>query len=444
MIDNIKTALPRYPAEKLEPYTEGGSEALISYRGYTVESFLKAYKEAGPLFVTEVNNKEEVCFGGLEANDLAWRSPDNWSYGQAVSVFREELSRFHLTQLDREPHRRKRRLLNKAFKNSSVMSGMPQMAETIAKGLAWIEGKDIELHEALMIIYTRAQALTAVKAAPTYDMIERMVDFEEGFIGALFKHKEERELIYNRSRYLDKKAIVIDFLHEIVKSRLRGEEVDDLLNAIIYQKTSASIEPLSEEELIYDAYLLLIAGTGNTSKTICYALNALANDLEWLGKLQNELDGFDPRSLAGGMSAFPLMKATLLEAERLFPAAPVLPRVPAADMEFLGYPLEEGSSCLHLSTLMHFDEAVYEDPYTFKPQRWIDNEYPKAAHGTFGGGSHICLGMNVSHLQMPLTLGYLISRYNFEITSSPKVENYAYPEEVDSQTVRMYIKLLKK
>ncbi|MEM1223283.1 MAG: cytochrome P450 [Verrucomicrobiota bacterium] len=444
MIEDIKTSLPHYSSDNLETYTEDGSDSLISYRGYTVESFLKAYREAGPIFVTDVNGKEEVCFGGLDANEQAWRTPDKWSYGDAVAVFREELSHLHLTQLDREPHRRKRRLLNKAFKNSSVMSGMPAMAQTIAKGLAWIEGKDIELHETLMIIYTRAQALTAVKVNPTDDMIERMVDFEEGFIGALFKNKEERQLIYNRAFYLEKKSIVIDYLHEIVKSRLRGEEVDDLLNTIIHQKTSASIEPLSEEELIYDTYLLLIAGTGNTSKTICYTLNALADHPEWLAKLTEELEGFEASKLAGGMGEFPLMKATLLEAERLYPAAPVLPRVPAEDIEYLGYLLKAKTSCLHLSSLMHFDDSVYEDPFMFKPQRWLDHNYPRSAHGTFGGGSHICLGMNVSRLQMPLTLGYLLSQYNFEITKAPKVENYAYPEEVDSQTVRMNIKLTQK
>jgi len=103
-----------------------------------VESFLRAWREVGPVFTTEVNGIEEVVFGGLDANEQAWRSPDDWSYGEAVAVFREELSELHLTQLDPDPHRRKRRLLNKAFKTSSIMESMPAIAEQIMQGIAAI------------------------------------------------------------------------------------------------------------------------------------------------------------------------------------------------------------------------------------------------------------------------------------------------------------------
>ena len=130
-----------------------------------------------------------------------------------------------------------------------------------------------------------------------------------------------------------------------------------------------------------------------------------------------------------------------MEAERLFPAAPVLPRVPAEDMDFIGHYLNKGSHCLHMLTLMHFDESIYEDPFQFKPQRWLDHSYPKQAHGTFGGGSHICLGMNVARIQMPITLGFLLSNYNFMVTKTPKKENYKFPNEVDSSTVRMNVRL---
>lgn len=433
--------IPFYPPELLEKSGEQDSSALVDYRGYTVESFLGAYRKAGPVFRTEVNGLEEVVIGGLEANELAWRNPDQWSYGEAVAVFREELSKVHLTQLDRDPHRRKRRLLNKAFKSSSIMGSLPEIAEQVETGLQSIAGQEVELHQALMRVYTRAQSVSAVKHELSEEMVRKMVDFEEGFIGALFMKDEERALVYNRASYTDLKNEVLGYLHTIVKDRLDGGSAGDLLDLIIHQKTSETMEPLSEEELVYDAYLLQIAGTGNTSKTLCYCLNALSENTEWSERLRAEIGHFDAGAMSRGMKDFPLMKATLMEAERLFPAAPVLPRVPSEEIEFLGYPLAKGAHCLHLVSLMHFDETIYEDPFTFDPQRWLDNDHPKQAHGTFGGGSHVCLGMNVARLQMPLTLGYLLSGFDFEITKKPLVENYAYPGEIDSKTMRIGVKL---
>jgi Cytochrome P450 len=122
----------------------------------------------------------------------------------------------------------------------------------------------------------------------------------------------------------------------------------------------------------------------------------------------------------------------------------VLPRVPAQDIEFLGYPLAKGANCLHLVALMHYNEEIYEEPFRFKPERWLEHDYPKNAHGVFGGGTHTCLGMNVARIQMPLTIGYLLSGYDFEVTKAPMVENYAYPGEVDSQTLRIGVKLKQK
>ena len=80
-----------------------------------------------------------------------------------------------------------------------------------------------------------------------------------------------------------------------------------------------------------------------------------------------------------------------VETERMFPAAPVLSRVVEEPFEFAGFELPRGTRVLHLQTLPHFLEEVSASPYRFDPSRWMDREYPKKAHGTFGGSTHICL-----------------------------------------------------
>jgi cytochrome P450 len=431
--------IPTNTAAQLVRHSRDHSQTPISFRGYTAESLLAAYREAGPVFRTEFNGETVLILAGIDANEAAWRNPDSWSYHHAVAVFREELSEKHLTQLDREPHRRKRRLLNKGFKNSAVMSGMGQMAAAIEEGLAELQGREVELHHELMKIFTRAQAASSVKESLSGEEIASMVDFEEGFIGALFMKDDERELVYNRASYLEVKTRVLDRLREIVRQRLSRDTIEDLLDEVIQQKTSSAVEPLTEEELVYDCYLMLIAGTGNTAKLTAYLLDALSRDPQWTEKLKTELGAFEASDLAQGMKNHPLLKATVMETERMFPAAPVLPRVPAEDIEFLGYAIPAGTRCLHMASLMHFDDSVYEDPFSFKPQRWLDHDYPRSAHGTFGGGSHTCIGLNVARLQIPLTIAMILSKYDFSITKPPAVEHYAYPGEIDSTTLRMNI-----
>ena len=436
--------IPYHHPDLLVKKTDSNSRVAIDFRGYTVESFLNAHHTCGSVYRTEINGLEEIIIGGVEVNEEAWRRPDDWSYSEAVKVFREELSDLHLTQLDRELHRRKRRLLNKAFKTSSVMDSLPQIALEIQRGIEAIANVEVEMHEALMEIFIRAQSVCSVKEKIPDGMLKKMVAFEEGFLGALFLNDKDRASVYSRTGYKEMKNEVLSYLYDIIHKRMRGESADDLLDTIIHQRTSSAFKPLSEEELIYDAYLLLIAGTGNTSKTLCYCLNELANSPEWMSQLVEEIGDFKVDSLARGMTNFPLLKATIMEAERLFPAAPVLPRVPAEDMDFLGHRLKKGSHCLHMLSLMHFDESVYEEPFQFKPKRWLKHNYPRQAHGTFGGGSHVCLGMNVARIQMPITLGFLLSKFELSVIKSPRKENYKFPNEVDSSTVRMGVRLNSK
>jgi cytochrome P450 len=132
-----------------------------------------------------------------------------------------------------------------------------------------------------------------------------------------------------------------------------------------------------------------------------------------------------------GMGAFPRLKATLMEMERMFPAAPILSRVVEIPFQFSGFELPRGTRVLHLQTLPHFLEEVYDEPYRFDPSRWIDREYPKKAHGTFGGSTHICLGMNLVRIHSPVAIANLLRDYRVSLGGDPDIVvnlNYGVPQ----------------
>ena len=55
-----KLAIPAYPPELLEKKGARNSQAMVDFRGYTVESFLRAYRDCGPIFKTKVNGLDEL------------------------------------------------------------------------------------------------------------------------------------------------------------------------------------------------------------------------------------------------------------------------------------------------------------------------------------------------------------------------------------------------
>lgn len=60
------------------------------------------------------------------------------------------------------------------------------------------------------------------------------------------------------------------------------------------------------------------------------------------------------------------------------------------------YTIPKGYAIGMSSAITHYDEAVFEDPIKFKPERWLDPERKKVLESgmlMFSKGSRACLGM---------------------------------------------------
>jgi cytochrome P450 len=59
----------------------------------------------------------------------------------------------------------------------------------------------------------------------------------------------------------------------------------------------------------------------------------------------------------------------------------------------------------------------------FLPERYLNGRsYPPKAIGFFGGGTHICLGMNVTHIHAPVALANVLRNYEVHYGQSPNFE----------------------
>lgn len=141
---------------------------------------------------------------------------------------------------------------------------------------------------------------------------------------------------------------------------------------------------------------------------LAWGLNAVVYELlahpDELRKLKAELSGIDLG--ANGIPALsqveglPYLGAVIQEALRVHPGVltrqmRVSPEVPVVYVDGAAektYVIPPGTVTSMSPLVTHRDPAAFEDPYEFRPQRWIDN--PKLAryfHG-FARGSRNCVG----------------------------------------------------
>jgi cytochrome P450 len=398
-----------------ESGTEKNSPQLMAD---PVGYFTSGYRTHGPVFRTRYRNADWVTIAGIEANDFFWQNTADWSYEQAGPGFRDQFGPTYVTQLDGAPHARKRRLLKAAFSAEAVGKYVPALAREAERFLGNRDGWSEDASEwipALLISLNRA---TLMQTELSRDEIRDAIRLENELLYGVGISAFPREF-FARPSYAKLKARVFACVDRELKARSEGRRAPDNLQALIDQDPG-SLGALSPDELRNDAYMLLAAGIHNTAKLLTRILERISQDLGWVRELRSELAGYGPDSFGRGLGQFPKLRATILEGERLHPGAAFLKRSPARDLRFAGHTIGAGAGVLQAHTLPHFLPEYYSDPFAFNPRRWIEGEAPnRKALADFGGGSHICVGMNITRIQAPVVLAELLLRHDWRLDYTP-------------------------
>lgn len=390
------------------------------FLGYTPDSWLSLIESDGPVYQTEFRGERAYAIGSHEADISAWKSPDNWIYGPPSSggnFFRQELGEMHVTQLDGEPHRRSRRLILPAFGVAAVTRDFDVVDDTLASGMKAWSGSTVDLHPAFSRLITQSLNVSQLKESISIEEINKLVTFEEGFISASTLEPEDRRKWYDTAEYSEARNASFSHFERVVDERLAGTRRQDSLGLVMERALPEGLTPLSRDELVRVVYLLCVAGVGNIANILCAALWALGEHPDWISRIRDELGDFDPGSLKQGMGSLPNLKAVISEVERCYLPAPVIPKMSAGPVNFMGYEIPGKVHILHLHGLAHFESERYAAPLQFNPARWLDKKTSRG--NAFGGGPHLCLGMGVTRFYVPLILARFITSFDWKFEKPP-------------------------
>ncbi len=299
----------------------------------------------------------------------------------------------------------------------AVARHVPVMAAEARSFLAASGIERPDLMELLMHLLLALNRRTLLQVDLTAEESEAIVGFEVDLMYGI-NNSVDPESHYAGLHYCRNREAVFALLDRQVAARLGGERREDNLQALIDQE-AGTLGALTAEELRYDSYLLLIAGIENTSRLIARALERLAANPGWAATIREELRDYGDASFARGVGAFPRLRAFIQETERVHPGLLFMSRRAARDLDFQGRTIPADRTVLQVHTLLHFLPEYYPDPMRFDPARWLTTEPSRRAHLAFGGGAHICLGMNLARLHTPVVLAELLRNYDVALGYMP-------------------------
>lgn len=250
-----------------------------------------------------------------------------------------------------------------------------------------------------------------------------------------------------RFKYNQSRQVLDDYLYSIIQERRKQLEENteqhdpvDLLSILI-------LSPQMTDDLIRDQLLtLFIAGHDTSTALLAWALYLLASHPEHMSRTVEEVDNAldnDPQHVSyGDFKEMHFLEQVIQETLRLYPPIHVGNRKAVRDMTINGYSVTEGSRVMCSIYLSHNDPKQWDDPGSFKPQRFdktSGEKVPPLTYIPFGAGPRNCIGAVFARVEAKVVLARLLSEFNFELMDDVPLQPYMGATLEPSGGVKMRI-----
>jgi cytochrome P450 len=349
-----------------------------------------------------------------EIKEVFSAPPDVLHPGEGARVLEPIVGPNSVILLDGEAHMRQRKLLLPAFHGEMMerLRGlMEQVADREVEG--WPQGEGIALQDRFqrLTLEIILRAVFGLDPGPRLDALRAsltdLLSFGDRPISLVPLDPDGLafRLLARMPPFAGfialRERVDADLFELIEERRGTAEDRDDVLSMLLSARHEDG-SPMSAEELRDELMTLLVAGHETTASSLSWGFEQLVREPAVLGRLVEEIQ-------AGGDDAY--LTATIQETLRRRPVLPnVEPRLVKKPVEIGGWHYEPGACLVPNAYLVHHDPGIYDDPYAFRPERFLDSPPGTYTWIPFGGGRRRCIGASFAMLEMKVVLRSVLSR----------------------------------
>lgn len=360
------------------------------FRDDPYKVYARIREEAGPVY--EDTDLKRFIYTRHDDVRAILRDADFWSdprKGNPGTFTREflgaqmtEEDQPSMLMMDEPGHRRLRSLVSASFTPAAVERWRPRTKEVVQRVLSKIEGEEFDLiHEFAGPVPT---VVIAEMLGIDPDRHNTFKTWSDTAVAAAFHPFPTEQQVQARNE-------ANQHLHDFFKqeiARRRENLGDDLISDMI--RAEAGGDKLTENEMITQCNLLLVAGNVTTTDLIGNGVKALLDNPEQWQLLKEKPE---------------LIENAVEEMLRFDSPVVNSGRIANRDIELGGCPVGAGESLSTSLASANHDPDVYAEPTRFDIQR--DDTH----HQSFGGGRHLCLGAHLARLEAQEAILALIERF---------------------------------
>lgn len=310
--------------------------------------------------------------------------------GAGASVIAPLVGEGSFMLAEEDDHLNGRRAILPAFGHARIAEHAQMIAETVrAEAARWPREQPFAIHPYLRALSLKIilQTIFGVSNPRVAELHPRLLSMLSVTASLALQEAQLRYLppwhgIWRR--FLDDRNVVYRMLDSMI-----AEQEGGLIGMLA---AAGRGEPKQTRE---DLMSLILAGHETTASELAWAFQLLAHNPSVARRLASSIDAGEDRYVA----------ATVREVLRHRPVFLfTIPRVVNKPLKLGGRsykPPEQLVGCIHL---MHHDPDVYEQPESFRPERFLTDEAPGETWMPWGGGRKRCPGHHLATLEMQIVL----------------------------------------
>ncbi|XP_040608633.1 cytochrome P450 2D4 [Mesocricetus auratus] len=220
-------------------------------------------------------------------------------------------------------------------------------------------------------------------------------------------------------------AMLDELLTEHKMTRDSTQPPRDLTDAFLAEVEKAKGNPESsfnDENLRMVVADLFMAGMVTSSTTLSWALLLMILHPDVQSRVQKEIDdviGQERHPEMADQVRMPFTNAVVHEVQRFGDILPLgVPHKTSRDIEVQGFIIPKGTTLItNLSSVLK-DETVWEKPFHFHPEHFLDAQghfVKQEAFMPFSAGRRACLGEPLARMELFLFFTCLLQRFSFSV-----------------------------
>ncbi len=413
-------------------------DALGNFHG-----FLQRSRERyGLLFRTNIGFQRQVIALGPDLSRQVLLD-ENRDFSSEMGYAKQMAPFFDgaLMLRDFEEHRQHRRIMQTAFKISTLQGYTDVMNPLFAEALdQWQKrpAQNFKFYPHIKATLLRTAAHIFIGLRESEQGLEHMnhtfLDMVKALRGIV--HAEVPGTLYHKGRR-GRRRLHRRFLDMLPAKR--RDEGSDMFSHFAKERDERD-ELYKDWDVVRHIVFLMMAAHDTTTSALSNTVLELALHPDWQARLREEMLALDKPALDyQDLERLPLLDHFFNEVLRLHSPVPMSTRRTVREVRLAGHAIPAHTIVEVAPTFTHHMPEWWPNPEQFDPERFSPERAENKRHSfsfmPFGGGAHKCIGLHFAGLQSKCFLHQLLLKYRVTVADGYaqrlKVTELPFPHPAD-------------